>query len=143
MIINMRIYVNGVFDLCHIGHIKLSALSGLEQASLYGDVIIGIHSDQDVASYKRLPVQTMEERVEAVKNMKYVSEVIESAPLITTMDFMKEHNLDLIMIISDYDSEHDIYYAEPRRENRLIVVPRYPHMSTSELIHRIKLRNDL
>jgi cytidyltransferase-like protein len=52
-----RIYCNGVFDLCHIGHIKQ-----------FGQVVVGVHSD--VKSYKRAPVQTIEERVLMVKNTK-------------------------------------------------------------------------
>ena len=43
-----RIYCNGVFDLCHIGHIKQ-----FEQASKYGHVVVGVHSDADVSTYKR------------------------------------------------------------------------------------------
>ncbi len=130
----LRIYCNGVFDLCHIGHIK-----HFEQASQLGDVIIGVHSDEDVATYKRTPLQTLIERVETVKLMKFVSEVITNAPLITTIQFMQEHNLDLVLISPEYDTENDHYYTEPRNANKVIVGDRYPHMSTSEIINRIKL----
>jgi cytidyltransferase-like protein len=66
-----RIYCNGVFNLCHIGHIKK-----FEQASKYGQIIVGVHSDADVVTYKRYPIQTTIERVETVKLMKWVDEVI-------------------------------------------------------------------
>lgn len=133
-----RIYCNGVFDLCHIGHIKQ-----FEQASKFGEVIVGVHSDVDVASYKRFPIQTTEERVETVKQMKWVSEVIPNAPLVTTCEFMKAHGLDLILISPEYDNPGDHYYAEPRAANKVIVGSRYPHMSTSEIVSRIKSRPDL
>ncbi len=133
-----RIYCNGVYDLCHIGHIKL-----FEQASKYGDVVVGIHSDEDVASYKRYPIQNLAERVETVESMKWVSQVIPNAPLITTLKFMEENNLDLILISSEYDTPDDHYYLEPRSANKIIVVPRYEGMSTSLIIQRIKSRNDL
>ncbi len=133
-----RIYCNGVFDLCHIGHIKQ-----FEQAGKLGEVVVGVHSDADVASYKRFPIQTTEERVETVKQMKWVSEVIPNAPLVTTCEFMKAHNLDWILISPEYDCQTDHYYAEPRAVNKVIVGSRYPHMSTSEIVSRIKSRTDL
>ncbi len=133
-----RIYCNGVFDLCHMGHINI-----FKNAASHGDVVVGIHSDETVASYKRYPIQTMEERIEVVKNMKWVSEVIPNAPLVTDMNFMKLHNLDFILISAEYDDPNDHYYKEPRNEGKLLVVDRYPFMSTSEIIKRIKNRNDL
>jgi cytidyltransferase-like protein len=133
-----RIYCNGVFDLCHIGHIKQ-----FEQASKYGQVVVGVHSDEDVATYKRVPIQTTEERVEIVKNSKYVDQVISNAPLITTLEFMKANQLDFILISPEYDSLTDHYYAEPRIAGKVIVGSRYPNMSTSLIVSRIKSRNDL
>ncbi len=133
-----RIYCNGVYDLCHIGHIKL-----FEQAANYGDVVVGVHSDEDVSSYKRYPIQNTQERVQTVGSMKWVSQVIPNAPLITTLEFMEKNNLDYVLISSEYDSPDDHYYLEPRKADKLIVVPRYPHMSTSLIIQRIKSRNDL
>ena len=130
-----RIYCNGVFDLCHMGHINI-----FKNAAMYGDVVVGVHSDEAVASYKRTPIQTMEERVEAVKHMKWVVEVIPDAPLITDMEFMRKNNLDYIMISAEYDIPTDHYYKEPRANGKILVVERYPYMSTSEIIKRIKER---
>jgi len=121
-----------------MGHINI-----FENASVYGDVVVGVHSDQVVASYKRYPIQTMRERVEAVKHMKWVSEVIPNAPLVTDIEFMKAHNLDYIMISEEYNKPSDHYYAEPRLLGKILVVDRYPHMSTSEIINRIRSRIDL
>lgn len=133
-----RIYCNGVFDLCHIGHIKQ-----FEQASKYGQVVVGVHSDVDVSSYKRYPIQTTMERIETVKLMKWVADVIPNAPLVTTLEFMQSNNLDFILISPEYDSPTDHYYAEPRAAGKVIVGTRYPHMSTSEIVTRIKSRLDL
>ena len=133
-----RIYCNGVFDLCHIGHIKQ-----FEQASKYGQVVVGVHSDADVATYKRYPIQTTIERIETVKVMKWVDEVIPNAPLVTTLEFMQANKLDFILISPEYDSPTDHYYAEPRAAGKVIVGTRYPEMSTSEIVSRIKSRADL
>jgi len=133
-----RIYCNGVFDLCHIGHIKQ-----FEQASKYGQVVVGVHSDADVATYKRYPIQTTIERVETVKLMKWVDEVIPNAPLVTTLEFMQANNIDFILISPEYDSLTDHYYAEPRAVGKVLVGTRYQEMSTSEIVTRIKSRTDL
>ena len=133
-----RIYCNGVFDLCHIGHIKQ-----FEQASKYGQVVVGVHSDADVVTYKRYPIQTTIERVETVKLMKWVDEVIANAPLVTTLQFMQANNLDFIFISPEYDSPLDLYYAEARAIDKVIVGTRYPAMSTSEIISRIKSSSNL
>jgi cytidyltransferase-like protein len=118
-----------------MGHINI-----FKHASKYGEVVVGIHSDESVASYKRIPIQTMEERVEAIKHMKWVVDVIPDAPLITDMEFMKKNNLDYIMISAEYDVPSDHYYTEPRANGKILVVERYPYMSTSEIINRIKTR---
>ena len=133
-----RIYCNGVFDLCHIGHIKQ-----FEQASKYGQVVVGVHSDADVATYKRYPIQTTIERVETLKLMKWVDEVIPNAPLVTTLKFMQANNIDFILISPEYDSLTDHYYAEPRAVGKVLVGTRYQEMSTSEIVTRIKSRTDL
>lgn len=57
-------YLPGVFDLLHHGHINI--INKTIQAS--DMTVIGIHTDEFVAHYKRRPVQTQDERLEAVKN---------------------------------------------------------------------------
>ena len=53
-----NVYIDGVFDLCHLGH-KNHIFRALE----YGNrLIVGVMSDEDVAKYKRPPVMTLEER---------------------------------------------------------------------------------
>ena len=56
-----RVYVDMAADLFHFGHVEL-----LRRARELGDVlVVGIHSDETVARYKRSTVMTMEERVMA------------------------------------------------------------------------------
>ena len=56
---------------------------------------------------------------------------------------MQLNNLDFILISPEYDSPTDHYYAEPRAVGKVIVGTRYPQMSTSEIVTRIKSRADL
>ena len=81
-------------DLLHYGHIRF-----LEKAKKLGDkLIVGIHSNKTIESYKRTPVCNMEERIELVKSVKWVDEVIENAPLFITEEYIKKHNIDKIAV---------------------------------------------
>ena len=54
-----------VADLFHYGHVEF-----LKRVSDLGDyVLIGIHSDNVVESYKRRPIMTMEERILLMQNI--------------------------------------------------------------------------
>jgi HAD superfamily hydrolase (TIGR01450 family) len=57
-------YLPGVFDLLHNGHINIINKT-IEACDV---TVIGIHTDDFVAHYKRRPVQTQDERLEVVKN---------------------------------------------------------------------------
>ncbi len=54
-------------DLIHPGHMNI-----LKEASKYGKVIVGLLTDKAIASYKRLPSLTYEQRKEVVESIKYV-----------------------------------------------------------------------
>ena len=61
-----NVYIDGVFDLCHIGH-KMH----IQRALDYGNrVIVGVMSDDDVLKYKREPVMTLEERVREIAALR-------------------------------------------------------------------------
>jgi cytidyltransferase-like protein len=131
--VNKNIYVNGVFDLYHIGHIDF-----LKNAKKYGtNLIVGVHSDSDVQSYKRKPVMSMSERVDVLKECKYVDSIIECAPLITNSEFINKYNIQNIVISDEYDKEDDIYYKEPREMGIVVPILRSDKMSTTIIIDRI------
>jgi phosphoenolpyruvate phosphomutase len=58
-------------DLIHPGHLNI-----LNKAAELGEVIVGVLTDEAIASYKRLPYMTYEQRAEIVSNLKQVSKVI-------------------------------------------------------------------
>lgn len=69
----ITVYCVGVFDLLHVAHVRF-----LEDAKRLGDrLIVGVHSDEFVSSYKRKPVIPYEQRVEMVASLKCVDKVIE------------------------------------------------------------------
>ncbi len=131
------IYVDMIADLFHYGHINF-----LKQAKTHGDyLIVGICSDEVATKYKRKPVMTMEERVNSVKECKYVDEVVGNAPLIITKEWMEKYNIDYIVHGDDYTPELiEKYYGVPFRMGKYKSVPYTPTVSTSDLIARAKER---
>lgn len=85
--------MDGVFDLFHIGH-----LNAIKQCRDLGNkVIIGVCTDEDVRSYKREPIICEKDRLEIIKSIKYVDEVIFPAPLYLTKEFIDTHKIDLVV----------------------------------------------
>ena len=65
------VYVAMSADLIHPGHLNI-----LKEAQKLGKVTVGLLTDSAIASYKRLPYLTYEQREVIVKNIKGVHEVI-------------------------------------------------------------------
>ncbi len=55
-------------------------------------------ADDVVASYNRVPILTLEERVAMVQACRYVDEVIVAPPLRLTEAWIKEHEIDVVVL---------------------------------------------
>ena len=66
-----RVYVGMVADVLHSGHINL-----LETAKKYGEVTVGLLTDDAVASYKRKPLTPFSHRLSVVAALGDVSRVV-------------------------------------------------------------------
>lgn len=80
-----KVYVGMSADLIHPGHLNI-----INEARQLGEVIIGLLTDKAIASYKRLPYLTYEQRKIIVENIKGVKKVIPQL----TLDYVP--NLKLI-----------------------------------------------
>jgi phosphoenolpyruvate phosphomutase len=65
------VYVGMSADLVHPGHLNV-----IKKARELGDVVIGLLTDEAIASYKRVPYMTFDQRREVVENIKGVNRVI-------------------------------------------------------------------
>lgn len=68
---NKTVYVGMSADLIHPGHLNI-----IKTARNYGDIIIGLLTDKAIASYKRLPYMTFEQRKTVMENIVGVTQVI-------------------------------------------------------------------
>ena len=68
-----KIWVNGSFDVLHIGHIRL-----LEYASNYGNVTVGVDTDERIKEYKgeMRPFNSLQDRIDFLLSIKYVTSVV-------------------------------------------------------------------
>ncbi len=73
---NDVVYMSFSTDMLHSGHIAI-----IEKASKLGKLIIGVLSDEAVATYKRFPLLGFEDRKNLIANIKGVSEVVEQTEL--------------------------------------------------------------
>jgi cytidyltransferase-like protein len=87
-------YIDMVGDLLHFGHVNQ-----IKRAYDLGyRVIIGIHSDETVESYKRKPITTMDCLIQVIQSCKYISLIVPNAPLIITKEYLDKYNIDIILI---------------------------------------------
>jgi len=107
---NMKqVYVGMSADLIHPGHLNI-----IEEASKYGRVVIGLLTDEAIASYKRLPCLSFEDRKKIVENLKSVDRVVAQ----DTLDYVA----NLREIKPDYVVHGDDWRTGPQRETRARVI---------------------
>jgi phosphoenolpyruvate phosphomutase len=73
------VYVGMSADLVHPGHLNI-----IKKAATLGEVTIGLLTDQAIASYKRVPYMTFEQRLQVIENIKGVTRVVPQ----TTLDYV-------------------------------------------------------
>ena len=127
-----------VADLFHYGHVNF-----LKKASSHGDfLLVGVHADQEVMTYKRRPILTMEERVASVEGCRYADEVIPNAPLEIDRTFIEKHNIDLVIHGDDFSSDlEQLCYKIPMEMGIYRTVGYTEGISTTDLIDRVKAGN--
>ena len=65
------VYLGMIADIMHPGLINI-----ISQGAQYGEVMIGLFTDKAIATHKRLPYLTYEQRKNVVENIKGVSQVV-------------------------------------------------------------------
>jgi choline-phosphate cytidylyltransferase len=133
-----KVYCCGVFDLCHLGHMIL--FENIKKSFDHPiELIVGIHSDEECTSYKRVPVLLEDIRCQTVEHCKFVDKIIKNAPLIVTSELIKEYNIDCVIIGEEYKNNKDyIWYKDAMDMNIHKYIPRYEQLSSSDIISKIK-----
>ena len=103
------VYVGLAADILHKGHINI-----LKTANKYGSVVVGLLTDQAIASYKNIPTLDYEKRKVVIENIRYVKKVIPQ----NTLDYV--HNLELIK--PDYVVHGDDWKTGVQKKTRERVI---------------------
>ena len=135
----MIVYTDMVGDLFHYGHIQL--LKRIKTRFSESRLYVGVHNDECVRAYKRLPIMTMTERARTIRECQYVDQVIVDAPLIITDTWLQQHNIDYVVHAHDVtDTQYDHMYAVPMQLGKFIRFDYTTGVSTTDIINRIVSR---
>ncbi|TRY63050.1 hypothetical protein TCAL_10983 [Tigriopus californicus] len=132
-----RVWCDGCYDMVHFGH-----ANSLRQAKAMGDyLIVGVHTDEEITLHKGPPVFNQEERYRMVRAIKWVDEVIEGAPYVTTVDTLNKHNVDFCVHGNDITMTADGIdtYQAVKDANRYKECERTQGVSTTDLVGRMLL----
>lgn len=121
---NKKVFVSGCYDLLHSGHIEFFI-----QASRYGDLYVGIGSDETYLEYKhRKPMFPQEERLFMVKSIKYVKDAYINAgsgviDYVPTLDIVKP---DIFVVNAEGGNDEKRRICE-ERGIQYVELERTPH----------------
>lgn len=101
----MKVWVNGTFDVLHIGHIRL-----LEFAKNYGEVRVGIDTDERVKQKKGMdrPFNCLKDRMDFLSSLRCVDSVTYFDSDDELIGRIMEYDPDIMVIGSDYRGKNII-----------------------------------
>ena len=116
-------YTTGVFDLFHIGHLNI-----LRRARENCDyLIVGVSTDDLVMSYKKhAPVIPYEERLEIVRSIRYVDEVVPQTSM-DKMEAWRKYHFDKLFHGSDWKGSSMYNAIEGEFANLGVEVVYFPY----------------
>ncbi len=129
----MTAYTYGVYDLFHIGHLNL--FKRIKQNC--DKLIVGVHNDEQVMTYKNKPIINYLDRLEIVKACRYVDEIYENADLITTDDILIKLKADYVFAGNENPQYLKKYYQVS--PDKLILLNRTENISTSKIKEKLKI----
>ncbi len=104
-----KVYVGMSADMIHPGHLNI-----IHEAMKLGSVTVGVLTDAAIASYKRLPYLTYEQRAEIVSNIKGVDRVVPQ----TTLDYVP----NLLELRPDYVVHGDDWKEGVQQKTRQRII---------------------
>jgi len=114
-----KVWVNGTFDVVHIGHIKL-----LEFANSFGTVTVGLDTDERVRSKKgeSRPFNTLVDRMDFISSIRFVDNVVCFDTDEELVNQIKKFEPDIMVIGGEY------------RYKQIIGLEHVPHIEFFEKI---------
>ena len=121
----------GTFDLFHIGHLNL-----LKRARALGDkLIVAVSTDEFNATKGKTTLMPFEHRVELVRSVRYVDEVIAEHQWEQKIVDVQQHKVDVFVMGSDWQGKFD--FLKPYCE--VVYLPRTDNVSSTDLKKAIQV----
>ncbi|KAI9711077.1 MAG: hypothetical protein M1812_007271 [Candelaria pacifica] len=132
-----RIWIDGCFDFSHHGH----AGAMLQARQLGKELLVGVHSDEDIMDNKGPTVMTLKERVSAVDACRWSTHSIPYAPYVTSLPWISHYGCQYVVHGDDItsDASGEDCYRYVKDAGRFLVVKRTPGISTTDLVGRMLL----
>ena len=94
-----RVWINGTFDILHIGHIRL-----LNFAKSFGSIRVGLDTDERVREKKGIqrPFNKLEYRMEFISSIAGVDSVVSFGTDDELRNCIKEYEPDVMIIGGEY-----------------------------------------
>lgn len=134
-------YTTGVFDLFHIGHLNI-----LKNAkSMCYKLIVGVSTDDLVAYKHKKAVIPFKERIEIVRSIKYVDEVVSQEDM-NKFDAWEKLKFNVMFVGSDWKNtdKWNNYEKEFDKVNVKIIYFPYTKGTSSTILNETlkKIRNN-
>ncbi|UXI21756.1 Signal transducing adapter molecule 1 [Sarcoptes scabiei] len=133
----IRVWCDGCYDMVHFGH-----ANQLRQAKSMGHyLIVGVHSDEEIMRHKGPPVYNEQERYKMVRAIKWVDEIVENAPYITTLETLDQYDCDFCVHGNDITIDENGLdtYRYVKKANRYRECQRTEGVSTTDIVGRMLL----
>jgi cytidyltransferase-like protein len=136
----IRIFMDGAFDLLHFGHMNAFRLA----RSLGTHLVVGVNSDESITQCKGAPLMSDHERLTMVSACKFVDEVIPGCPYIMSSEYLnwaiEKYKIDYVIHGDDpciVDGK-DVY-AAAKEAGKFRTIPRTCGVSTTDIVGRMLL----
>jgi cytidyltransferase-like protein len=130
-----RVWINGTFDVVHLGHIKLFQLgkNQLEFPHNKTNVRVGIDDDSRVQSMKgpNRPINSLSNRIEFLKSIRFVDEVVTFSSDDELRAKIREYSPHIMCIGEEYRGRTII---GEEFVQRVIYVDKFLDLSTTTIV---------
>lgn len=141
-----RVYCDGIFDLFHLGHMRMLEQAKNALGAERTHLIVGVCDDELTNKYKGKTVMDHETRWKSCEHCKWTDQVVPHAPWFLTDTFLKKHKIDFVAhdaipytqgaADNDGDDDGDVY-AYVKSKGMFLETQRTEGVSTSGLILQI------
>ena len=113
----------------------------LQARQLGTELVVGVHSDEEILDNKGPTVMNLKERIAAVDACRWVTKSVSHAPYVTSLPWISHYGCQYVVHGDDItsDSSCEDCYRFVKAAGRFKVVKRTPSISTTDLVGRMLL----